>query len=220
MPPSAAYQPVALVVRRCCYADDRSVEGSALRSVVPGVPERGDRAVGRHDPVPGGRRSDDRQRGGVRGGAGPAAFENTAWYWLPLSAAVVAGVVYDEDVAPAMLVNVFPPFVDTCHWTVGVGSPVAAAVKVAAAPAEAVWFVGWVVTDGAVPTWKSTGSDVWAGVGPPLHTAVSVCVARRQRRCGEGGDAGTGIPDALGTPTVPRSVVPSKKSTCPTMGSQ
>ena len=39
----------------------------------------------------------------------------------------------------------------TCHCTVGVGSPLAAAVKLTlAAPYVTTWFVGWVVTDGAV----------------------------------------------------------------------
>jgi hypothetical protein len=135
-----------------------------------------------------------------------------------LSAAVVAGVVYDEDVAPAMSVNVFPPSVDTCHWMVGVGSPVAAAVNVAAAPAEAVWFVGWAVTNGTVPTWKFTGSDVCAGVGPPIHTAVSVCAPGVRDVVVRVATPAPGFP-ALGTLTVPRSVVPSKKSTCPTKGS-
>jgi hypothetical protein len=35
------------------------------------------------------------------------------------------------DVAPLMLIHVVPPSTDACHWTVGVGLPVAAAVKVA-----------------------------------------------------------------------------------------
>ena len=39
---------------------------------------------------------------------------------------------------------------DSCHCTVGVGVPLAAAVNVADPPARAVWSVGWVVTCGWV----------------------------------------------------------------------
>jgi hypothetical protein len=42
------------------------------------------------------------------------------------------------EVAPPTLVNVVPPSVLTCHCTVGVGEPVAAAVKVAVCPAVTV----------------------------------------------------------------------------------
>ena len=38
----------------------------------------------------------------------------------------------------------------TCHWTVGVGVPEAAAVNVAVLPAVRVWLLGWVMIDGAV----------------------------------------------------------------------
>src|SRR5882672_7279422 len=48
-----------------------------------------------------------------------------------------------------MLLNVTPSVL-TCHCTVGVGEPVAAAVKVAVWPAVTVWFVGWVVIVGSV----------------------------------------------------------------------
>ena len=53
------------------------------------------------------------------------------------------------DVAPVKFVNVVPPFVLTCHCTVGVGVPVAAAVNVAFAPAATVALVGLVVIVGA-----------------------------------------------------------------------
>ena len=83
-----------------------------------------------------------------------------------------------------MSLKVAPPSVLTCHCTVGVGLPLAAAVKVAVWPAVTVWLVGWVVTEGAnwavvtvrvaalvvaVPTllvntaWYS--SPFWAAVG-------------------------------------------------------
>ena len=48
-----------------------------------------------------------------------------------------------------MLLNVNPPSVLFCHWTAGAGLPLAAAVKVAVAPALTVWFVGLVVITGA-----------------------------------------------------------------------
>jgi hypothetical protein len=67
-----------------------------------------------------------------------------------LLAAVVALKLYVAEVAPLMFVNVDPPFVDTCHWTLVL--PVAAAVKVAVVPLQAIWFVGFVVTTGAVLT--------------------------------------------------------------------
>ena len=55
-------------------------------------------------------------------------------------------------VAPGMSLKVLPPSVLTCHCTVGVGLPLAAAVKVAVRPALTVWFVGLVVTVGAKST--------------------------------------------------------------------
>ena len=57
----------------------------------------------------------------------PTLFVNTAWYSLPLSAAGTLEIVSVVDVAPLTFVNVEPPLVDTCHCTVGVGVPLAAA---------------------------------------------------------------------------------------------
>ncbi len=74
-------------------------------------------------------------------------FVNTARNWFPFCGAAAVKLRVGE-VAPAMSLKVPPPFVLTCHWTVGTGKPFAAAVKVAALPAHAVWFVGWVVTEG------------------------------------------------------------------------
>mgnify|MGYP001598470314 CR=1 FL=1 len=67
-----------------------------------------------------------------------------ARYWLPpwLALAVKVSV---GSVAPLMLDQLPPPFVLTCHWAVGVGLPVAAAVKLAWSPAFTVWLSGWVV---------------------------------------------------------------------------
>ena len=67
----------------------------------------------------------------------PAEFVNTARYRFPFcdEAVVKLRVV---EVAPETLLNVTPPSVLTCHCTVGVGEPVAAAVKVAVWPAVTV----------------------------------------------------------------------------------
>ena len=48
-----------------------------------------------------------------------------------------------------MALNVVPPLVLTSHCTVGVGLPLAAAVKVAVPPALTVWLAGFVTTAGA-----------------------------------------------------------------------
>ena len=63
----------------------------------------------------------------------PAEFVNTARYRFPfcVDAAVKLSVV---EVAPERLLNVIPPSVLTCHCTVGVGEPLAPAVKVAVCP--------------------------------------------------------------------------------------
>jgi hypothetical protein len=80
----------------------------------------------------------------------PAAFVNTARYSLPFIATVVPGMLSVVEVAPDKFVNVPPLFVLTCHCTVGVGEPDAAAVNVAVAQAVRVTFVGSVVMVGAV----------------------------------------------------------------------
>ena len=48
-----------------------------------------------------------------------------------------------------MALNVVPPLVLTSHCTVGVGLPLAAAVKVTVLPVLTVWLAGFVVTVGA-----------------------------------------------------------------------
>ncbi len=80
--------------------------------------------------------------------AEPCEFVNTARYLLPVWAAVVTKLSVVE-VAPATFVKVVPPLVLTCHWTVGVGLPLAATVNVAVFPALTLWFVGLVVIAGA-----------------------------------------------------------------------
>jgi len=82
----------------------------------------------------------------------PPALVNSALYWAPLSVAAVAGVIYVADVAPAIAVNVLDPGGSEYHCTVGLGCPVAAALKVAVAGAVTVCAVGWVVMVGATFT--------------------------------------------------------------------
>ena len=72
----------------------------------------------------------------------PAELENTARYRLPLLAPVVGGVVYVPEVAPLRFDQELPELVLTCHCTLGVGVPDAAAVKVAVLPALTVALVG------------------------------------------------------------------------------
>jgi hypothetical protein len=55
-------------------------------------------------------------------------------------------------VAPEMFEYDEPPLLLTCHCTVGVGLPVAAAVKVTGWPAVTVWLAGVVLTVGAYLT--------------------------------------------------------------------
>ncbi len=58
--------------------------------------------------------------------------------------------VLEVEVAlPLMSDQVVPPSVETCQTTEGVGSPLAAAVKVATCPGATLWSVGWVATVGA-----------------------------------------------------------------------
>jgi hypothetical protein len=73
---------------------------------------------------------------------------NTARYSFPFCEAVVVKVRV-VAVAPDTLLNVTPPSVLTCHCTVGVGLPVAAAVNVAFDPDVAVWLTGFVEIPGA-----------------------------------------------------------------------
>jgi hypothetical protein len=61
-------------------------------------------------------------------------FEPRARYSSPDCDGVTAFSVNVAGVAPAMLVNVIPPLVETCHWIVGAGLPENATVKLAPAP--------------------------------------------------------------------------------------
>ncbi len=83
--------------------------------------------------------------------AEPKLLVKTARYSLPLWPAVVT-MLSVVDVAPATLAKVEPPFVLTCHCTVGAGVPLAAAVNVAVWPALTASLTGFVVTTGAEST--------------------------------------------------------------------
>ena len=78
----------------------------------------------------------------------PKLFEKNARNCLPLSALAVVRE-YVPDVAPAILFQLVPLSVLTCHCREGVGLPLAAAVKVTVAPETTVELTGCVVTAGA-----------------------------------------------------------------------
>src|SRR5262245_9474541 len=91
------------------------------------------------------------------------AFVNTARYRFPVCVATAvneSGLV----VAPRMSGNVAPASVLRCHWTVGVGSPFAAALKLAVLPALTLWLFGLVVIEGAV--WTVSVAAVVIAVPP------------------------------------------------------
>jgi hypothetical protein len=71
---------------------------------------------------------------------------------LPFCDAVTAASDRVVEVAPEIFAKVVPPFVLTCHCTVGVGLPLAAAVNAAVAPAVTLPLTGLVVTVGAKST--------------------------------------------------------------------
>ena len=52
------------------------------------------------------------------------------------------------------------PVVLNCHWIVGVGLPVAAAVNVTAVPEVATWFAGSRITAGGASTARVTAVEV------------------------------------------------------------
>jgi len=68
---------------------------------------------------------------------------------FPLCAVVTDDNVSVPEVAPEMLVKVVLPAALICHCTVGVGFPLAAAVKLAVCPAVTDWLVGCVLIVGA-----------------------------------------------------------------------
>jgi hypothetical protein len=58
------------------------------------------------------------------------------------------------EVAPGMELKVTPESVDTSHCTLGLGQPVADALKEAFPPAAMVWLDGFSVTAGMWVTWS------------------------------------------------------------------
>ena len=78
----------------------------------------------------------------------PAEFVTTTRYLLPDMAVVTFASVNVALVAPFMLNHVLPALVDTCHWNVGAGGPMAVTLKVVVCPAITVRFGGWAVIMG------------------------------------------------------------------------
>jgi hypothetical protein len=103
--------------------------------------------------------------------ADPPGFVNTASYFRPFSATVAAKLSVVE-VAPDTAVHVVPPLVDTRHCTLGVGAPLAAALKVAVDPGLTVSLLGCVVTLGATSfTTVTVAADVVAVPATFVNTA-------------------------------------------------
>jgi hypothetical protein len=88
----------------------------------------------------------------------PQLLLNRARYCLPLSAALAVKVRL-ALVAPARSVKVVPPSVLTCHCTVGIGLPLAAALNVTL-PGHTVWFSGFTVATGPVFTIRVVALEV------------------------------------------------------------
>ena len=103
----------------------------------------------------------------------PTPFLNTASYSLPLSWGVAAPRSSVVAVAPGIGEKAVAPAVCTIHCTVGVGVPVAAAVKVASPPASTVRSDGFDVTTGAMPVTVNVAADVVAADPTPLLKTAS-----------------------------------------------
>src|SRR3989441_9844940 len=104
----------------------------------------------------------------------PAELVNTARYRYPFcDEAVVKPRLFKVAPAPETFLNSAPPSVPTCHCTVGVGEPVAAAVKVAVWHAVSVGFGGWVELAGRrellqiVKSWFEAPVQGFCSIGAP-----------------------------------------------------
>ena len=84
----------------------------------------------------------------------------------------VAETVRVVEVAPAMVAKLPPVLVLSSHCTVGVGVPVATAVKVAGWPAVTDWLAGLVVTVGAADSRPYTNTEL----APPTKTRPSATI--------------------------------------------
>ena len=139
----------------------------------------------------------------------PALFVKTASYSLPVSVALVVKVSVGE-VAPVMSAKVTPPSVLTCHCTVGVGVPLAAAVKVTGVPAVMVWLVGSVVTTGAT---AAVTVRVAAALVALLATLVKTAWYSLSLSVALGVKVSVGVV-ALALPVMSVKVVPPSVLTC------
>jgi hypothetical protein len=99
--------------------------------------------------------------------ADPTKFVNTARNSHPLTN-VVAVPLMEVDVVPAMLSHVVPWSTETCHCTLGVGSPLAPAVKVMGAPMARLWLAGSCTTVGPVGCETVNVKGCVAGLPTPL----------------------------------------------------
>ena len=70
-----------------------------------------------------------------------------------------------------LVIQVFPPSVDCCHWQVGAGLPEAGAVKLAPPPAVTIWVDGCVVMAGGDLMWKGAKSSDARLWDPITHKA-------------------------------------------------
>jgi hypothetical protein len=78
----------------------------------------------------------------------PQELVKTAWYKFPFCDEIAVNVSGDAPLP--VFVHVEPPFVLTCHWSEGVGVPLAEALKLAVPPAQTVSFPGLPVICGVV----------------------------------------------------------------------
>ncbi len=74
---------------------------------------------------------------------------NVASYSYPFCDAVTELSVKVAEVAPATVDQLLPPSIETIHCTVGVGAPLALALKLTGLLATTAWLVGWPVICGA-----------------------------------------------------------------------
>jgi hypothetical protein len=78
-----------------------------------------------------------------------------------------------------MFAKLTPPFVLTCHCTVGAGWPEAAALNVAAVPAVTVTLIGFVVITGAEAFGVEWPAPQAARRAQPRRTAATVATVDR-----------------------------------------
>ena len=113
-------------------------------------------------------------------------------------------------VAPGIAVNVTPPLVLACHWTVGVGIPLTEVVNVTILLTQRVWLAGFALIAGAVLTVSVTTADVLGlNSESPLYCAEMECrpaasVAVEKLACPEASSVSVSI-----------TVAPSTKVTVP-----